>query len=411
MTDIERRRLLRCSLIATGAGFFGHSIWPRNALSKESTSAVLPREFHTPLMAFPEKKALLMHSDMPPLLETPREHFNSAVTANEQFFVRWHHAVIPDSIELSRYRIRVSGHLDNPLSIGIDELKHGFEAVELFAVKQCGGNGRKNYSPMTGGIQWGYGAMGCARWKGARLKEILTKAKLRPGSQFVKVNGLERPVLPDTPAFIRKLDMDECLREDVIVAYEMNGAPIPLLNGYPAVLIVPGYFADHWVKMIETIEVLEKDEPIFYTDKAYRLPANSSGTVPPGEPLPPETRALKTLKIKSVIATPHENATIRIGSEVTMEGVAFDGGAGIKEVLVSIDGGANWTSAKLDSELGKYAFRRWSFAFEPQKTGTFQLMSRAISRTNETQPLPQNMGWNPGGYQWNAVDSLTIHVL
>ena len=364
------------------------------------------------MMAFPEKKPLLMHSDSPPLLETPRDVFTRAVTPNDAFFVRWHHAVIPDSIDLDSYRISISGNVDNPLALSLDELKRRFEPVEFHAVKQCGGNSRSYYSPVTAGIQWNHGAMGCARWKGVRLKDVLDVAKVRANSEFIKLNGLERPVLQGTPAFERKLDREEFNRDDVILAYEMNGAEIPFLNGYPLVLVVPGYFADNWVKMIERIEVLEKDEPVFYTDKAYRLPAtNPFDSVPPGDPMPEQTRPLKKLKIKSVIASPPDGTSVQKARDLVMEGVAFDGGFGIKEILVSVDGGQTWTHATLGEDLGRYAFRTWRYTFKPDKTGTLTLMSRAVNRLGETQPLPQHIEWNPSGYQWNAADSVTVHVI
>ena len=413
MTDMRRRVFIKSSLLSLGAGIICTPAWSqkKNALSSSMEQGSASEVFQPPMMAFPEKKPLWMHSDSPPLLETPREAFANAVTPNDEFFVRWHHAVIPDTIDLKTYRLSVSGNVDTPLDLSLAELKSRFEAVEFYAVKQCGGNSRSNFSPVTSGIQWHHGAMGCALWKGVRLRDVLAAAKIKPKSEFLKLNGLERPILPGTPPFMRKLDKEEFNREDVIIAYQMNGEDLPLLNGYPLVLIVPGYFADNWVKMLERIDVLDKDEPVFYTDKAYRLPANPFGSVAPGDPMPKDTRALKALKIKSVIATPSENAVIHRGDQVKMAGIAFDAGYGIKEVLVSIDHGKSWTSATLDKELGLYAFRRWSYTFTPSKSGILTLMSRAINRLGETQPIPANMEWNPSGYAWNAADHLTINVL
>jgi len=411
MTGMNRRRFLQSSILCIGAGILNTPAFPRSAsLTGVALAPQEPDVFHPPMMTFPEKKAMLMHSDSPPLLETSRSAFAEAITPNDQFFVRWHHAVIPDSIDLNTYRISISGNVDNPLQFSLDELKNRFEPVEFFAVKQCGGNSRKLYTPTTSGIQWMHGAMGCAHWKGARLKDVLAEAKIRSNSQFIKVNGLERPVMPGTPPFQRKLDMEECGRDDVIIAYEMNGTDLPYLNGYPAVLVVPGYFADNWVKMLETIVVTEKDEPVFYTDKAYRLPNNELGSVPVGADMPEDTRPLKRLRIKSVIAEPEQDSHVKKGDQITITGVAFDSGLGIQEVLVSIDGGTNWTSAQLDKELGKYAFRKWTYHFNAIRSGEMTLMSRAVNRLGETQPLPENHEWNPAGYQWNAADRVTIHV-
>ena len=410
---MERRSFLKSSLLTLGAGLLGGPAWaqPNKLGSALISPDVSPEVFRPPMMTFPEKKPMLMHSDSPPLLETSRQTFTHAITPNDEFFVRWHHAVIPDTIDLNTYRLKISGHVDAPLELSVLDLKARFEPVELYAVKQCGGNSRSYFTTMTPGIQWQHGAMGCALWRGARLKDVLAAAKIRPNSTFIKLNGLERPVLPGTPPFERKIDREEFNRDDVIIAYQMNGEDLPLLNGYPLTLIVPGYFADNWVKMIERIEVLEKDQPVFYTDKAYRLPDNESGSIPEGEPMPAATRPLKVLKIKSVIATPSEHASVHLGKTLQVTGVAFDQGKGIKAVDISIDQGKTWKPAALDIELGPYAFRRWSYQLTPTTSGKITIMSRATNRIGETQPMPAQMGWNPSGYQWNAVDSLTLNVL
>ena len=410
---MERRTFLKSSLLTLGATLLEGPAWAqKNKLSsmlasKDTASDV----FQPPMMTFPEKKPMLMHSDSPPLLETSRQTFTHAVTPNDEFFVRWHHAAIPDTIDLNTYRLKITGHVDIPLELSVSEIKTRFEPVEFYAVKQCGGNSRSYFTTITPGIQWQHGAMGCALWKGARLKDILAAAKIRPNSEFIKLNGLERPVLPGTPPFERKIDHEEFNRDDVIIAYQMNGEDLPLLNGYPLTLIVPGYFADNWVKMIEHIEVLEKDQPVFYTDKAYRLPDNESGSVPEGEPMPAATRPLKVLKVKSVIATPEDNSKVHQGISLQVTGVAFDQGNGIKGVEISIDGGKTWKPAVLESELGAYAFRRWTYNLTPSKNGKLTIMSRATNRIGETQPMPAQMGWNPSGYQWNAIDSLTLNVI
>jgi sulfoxide reductase catalytic subunit YedY len=162
--------------------------------------------------------------------------------------------------------------------------------------------------------------------------------------------------------------------------------------------------------MLESIVVMDKDEPVFYTDKAYRLPNNELGSVPAGADMPQDTRPLKRLKIKSVIAEPGDASKVKKGDQITLAGVAFDSGFGIQEVLVSIDGGTTWTSAQLEKDLGRYAFRKWSYRFTAVRRGEMALLCRAINRLGETQPLPEHQGWNPAGYQWNAADRITIHV-
>ena len=224
-------------------------------------------------IAFPEKRPLITYSDRPPLLETPRDAFTRAITPNDEFFVRWHMPKIPTHTYISTYRINVNGFVDKPLSLSIKDLKENYEQVELTAVMQCGGNSRSAFSPTTSGIQWGSGAMGCAKFKGVRLKDILESAGLKSGASWVGLNGDDKPIMDKMPTFVRELELHE-VKDDVIIAYEMNGEDLPFLNGYPVRLIIPGMYADSWVKMLSNITVSKEYKELFFMDTAYRIPDN-----------------------------------------------------------------------------------------------------------------------------------------
>jgi DMSO/TMAO reductase YedYZ molybdopterin-dependent catalytic subunit len=225
-----------------------------------------------PLVAFPQKRALMVLTPRPPQLETPFSVFDEGVfTPNDAFFVRWHLSDIPTSIDGAKHRIRVSGAVDKALSLSLADLRR-MPAVEIAAVNQCSGNSRGFFEPRPAGGQWQNGAMGNALWKGVRLKDILDRAGLRSDAKQVQFNGLERPVLPATPDFKKSLDVDVARGEDVIVAYEMNGKPLPLLNGYPVRLVVPGWYSTYWVKMLSDITVLDHTDDQFWMKTAYRIP-------------------------------------------------------------------------------------------------------------------------------------------
>ena len=358
------------------------------------------------LVAYPQKRPLIVLTTRPVQLETPFSIFNQGeFTPNDAFFVRWHLAGVPTTIDLSTFRINVHGLVATPLQLSVDDLKSGYTSVEIAAVCECSGNSRGYFSPRVAGGQWSNGAMGNALWKGVRLKDILAKAGVRDGAVQVRLNGAETPVLPTTPDFIKALDMDVATSDDVIVAYSMNGADLPVLNGYPVRLIVPGYFATYWVKMLNDVEVLAEPDQNFWMKTAYRIPADPCGCQVPGTTV--KTVPINRLAVRSFITSLADGARVRAGEPLTVNGIAFDGGHGIQSVLFSADGGAHWAPATLGKDYGKYAFRPWQARITPQAGKQYTLASLAMNTIGEAQRL-DNPVWNPGGYLRNVVETIRV---
>ncbi|MFM7097288.1 MAG: molybdopterin-dependent oxidoreductase, partial [Gemmataceae bacterium] len=214
-----------------------------------------------PLVAYPGKRPLIRLTARPPQLETPFEIFDQDVlTPNDAFFVRYHLADIPLMIDPDSYRLNISGAITQNLSLSLDNLKKDFEPVEIVAVNQCSGNSRGYVEPRVGGGQLAHGAMGNARWRGVSLKSVLDKAGVKPSAIAVAFNGLDRPALPETPDFMKSLEIDHARDGDVMLAYAMNGAELPMLNGFPVRLVAPGYYGTYWVKHLSDITVL--DQPL-----------------------------------------------------------------------------------------------------------------------------------------------------
>ncbi len=280
--------------------------------------------------------------------------------------------------------------------------------MELAAVCECSGNSRGLFTPRVPGGQWANGAMGNALWKGARLRDVLSKAGIEADAVQVRFNGLDRPVMPQTPDFIKALDMDVALSEDVLLAYEMNSQPLPLLNGYPLRLVVPGWYATYWVKMLNDVEVLNQEDQNFWMKTAYRIPADPCGCVEPGRN-PAKTVPINRLTVRSFVTSVAEGAQVRGGHPLMVHGIAFDAGGGILRVLFSSDGGKHWADATLGKDYGKYSFRPWSAAFKPERGSSYELMSVAINGLGETQRLTPR--WNPGGYLRNVVENVRIRAV
>ena len=397
---MQRRDFFKLSLAASAVALTAPaSAITRQPIDSQSVSKV----------AFPEKRPLITYSDRPPILETPIEVFTKAITPNDEFFVRWHMPRIPTHVSIDTYRIKVSGEVENPLYISLKELKSDYEQVELTAVMQCGGNSRSAFVPTTSGIQWGNGAMGCASWKGVRLKDILKKAGLTKDANWIGLNGDDKAAFHKTESFMRELELNE-IKDDVIIAYEMNGEDLPYLNGYPVRLVIPGSFSDSWVKMLSNITVMKEYKELYYMDTAYRVPDNECECETPDNHYD-KTKPITTMDIKSVIGYPTSKTKIDANSNITLKGVAFDSGHGIKEVLISVDAGKTWNKAELGKELSLHAFREFKFAFRPKSKGNITLMAKAVNTLGEEQPSAKDIKWNHGGYKYNGIDSVTINVV
>jgi sulfoxide reductase catalytic subunit YedY len=359
---------------------------------------------------FPEKRPMITHSDRPPLLEAPRNIFTQTITPNDEFFVRWHMPEIPTYIDTDKFTISVNGLVEKDYIISLKDLKNDFEQVEVTAVLQCGGNSRSAFLPITGGIQWGSGAMGCAKWKGVRLSDLLHRAGLKEGAQWIGFNGMETAAYYKSPGFVRELNLHE-LDDHVIVAYEMNGEDLPYLNGYPVRLIIPGYYSDSWVKMLKNITVTSEYQHHFFMDEAYRVPDNATESEMPDN-LVKKTKPITKMNIKSVIGFPQNNSKIALNSQLVVRGVAFDSGIGIKDVLISLDGCKTWEASILDNDRrGRYAYRGFRFSFKPKTFGKLEIMAKAVDKSNHEQPLDKDILWNSGGYKYNGIDVVTVEVV
>jgi DMSO/TMAO reductase YedYZ molybdopterin-dependent catalytic subunit len=339
------------------------------------------------------------------LLETPFEVFDKGVfTPNDQFFVRWHLPEIADSIDVNTFRLRVDGHVRSPIEFTLKEILRQ-PAVELAAVNQCSGNSRGFSSPRVPGGQWGNGAMGNALWTGVTLKSILDRAGVLPGGVQVRFTGLDTGEVPETPVFMKSLAIDHAMDGEVMVAYGMNGAQFPLLNGFPLRLVVPGWYSTYWVKMLSHIEVLDKPDDNYWMRSAYLIPDTSGATMQPGE------KDVKMIPInrmvpRSFITNLSDNATVRRGVPVAVRGIAFGGDTGVKSVAFSSDGGSSWQNAALGKDYGRYSFRRWHSSYLPKQSGTYKLMVKTTNSNNLSQPTAST--WNPGGFMRNVIEQVTV---
>jgi DMSO/TMAO reductase YedYZ molybdopterin-dependent catalytic subunit len=351
---------------------------------------------------------LVTLTERPPNLEMPMKYLATDLTPNEAMFVRWHLSALPTSIDERTYRLKVNGEVDHPLELSLDDVKK-MPPVSIVAVNQCSGNSRSASSPRVPGVQWSNGAMGNAKWTGVRLKDLLDKAGVKAGAVDVSFGGLDRPPMPTVADFVKSLDVARAadVTTDVIIAWAMNDAPLPMLNGFPLRLIVPGFYSTYWVKALDAITVLPQAFDGYWMAKAYRVPKNEDANESPDD-LAKETVPITKMNVRSFFAKPLGGEKVARGQPFAVEGVAFDGGSGIAKVELSTDGGATFADADLGDDYGKYAWRRWKTTWTPTDAGKATLVIRATSVAGETQRTTPR--WNRAGYMKNDPERVEVTV-
>ncbi|MBS0237231.1 MAG: molybdopterin-dependent oxidoreductase [Proteobacteria bacterium] len=357
--------------------------------------------------AFPQKGEMVLQRTRAPLLETPWETFDKDVfTPNDKFYVRWHWGGIPETVDANTFRLRVHGNVERQLALSLADLMHKLPRVELAAVNQCSGNSRGFFAPRVPGAQWGNGAMGNAKWAGFRLKDLLDLAGVKAGSVQVRFAGLEQPVVDDAPPFLKSLAIDHARDGEVMVAYAMNGQALPFLNGFPLRLVVPGWYATYWVKMLADIDVLDKPDENFWTKKAYLIPDTPRADILPGitdVKMVPINRMVP----RSFVTNLSSGERIKASGRNDVRGIAFGGDCGVAKVEISVDSGANWQLAELGPDEGKYGFRRWTAKFTSPAVGQrLSLKTRCVNANGLAQPDKPN--WNASGFMRNVIETVDL---
>ena len=247
--------------------------------------------------------------------------------------------------------------------------------------------------------------MGNARWTGVRLKDVLDKAGVKPGALNVRFKGMESPVVEDAPPFMKSLDIEHARDGEVMLAYAMNGDQLPLLNGFPLRLVVPGWYATYWVKMLNDIEVLDQPDTNYWTQVAYKIPDTPRANIEPGQAnvtMIPINRMVP----RSFVTNFASGGTVKAAAPVSLRGIAFGGDCGVARVDISTDSGKTWRPTQLGQDEGKYGFRRWETQLTFASPGQHSLQVRCTNSNGLPQPDVPN--WNPAGFMRNVIESTRI---
>ncbi|HLZ13918.1 MAG TPA: molybdopterin-dependent oxidoreductase [Candidatus Acidoferrum sp.] len=414
---LSRRALLRSAGVAAGSLAAGSALRGMPHSAQEKPAAELPSftgpganphwNSVGPIVSEPQKAPLILLTDRPVQLETALNYFLDAFTPNEAFYVRWHLDRIPNAVDLKSWRLHVEGNVSSPQAFSMGDLLRKFRAETMAAANQCSGNSRSRLQPRVAGGQWGNGAMGNARWTGVKLRDLLNAAGMKSGSVQVQLQGLEQGEGPEgmgSSAFMKSLDLDNPVIDECLVAYAMNGEPLPMLNGFPVRLVVPGYFATYWMKCLTWIRVLDKADENFWMKTAYRIPDTPRGTTTP-EAMKAggvKTVPIGRMPVRSFLVSPDGSGKIPAGMSVTLRGIAFSGYGRVTKVEISDDEMKTWKAAQLGEDFGAYSFRTWDMTWTPKTAGKYAIAVRATDEKGNVQP--DEGVWNPAGYLWNRIE-------
>lgn len=314
------------------------------------------------------------------------------------FFVRSHFP--RPELDPDGFALRVAGCVRRPLTLSLNDLQER-PARTVPVTLECAGNGRRLMDPTPGGTPWTLGAVSTASFTGTPLGPVLKEAGLDGGAIEVVATGADEGELPggDRGAFARSLPVEAARDPGVLLAWAMDGEPLPPEHGAPLRLVVPGWYAVASVKWLVRIEAVT--EPFLGPYQALRY-------VYVGEEGTPHRSPVARMRVRAVIARPAHGATVTAGSEAEVAGSAWSGGRRVARVEVSTDGGSRWRDAELGEAVGPHAAVPWRLAWRPERVGTHEIVARATDDAGDVQPLDAR--WNRYGYGNNVVHRVAVSV-
>ena len=347
------------------------------------------------------KDRLIIRSPRPEDLETPPHLLTAWITPNDLLYVRSH--FYTPVVREAGWKLVIDGDVDRPFEMTLGELR-SLASTRQIVTLECAGNGRAFFDPRVAGVQWEKGAVGTAEWRGVRLADVLARAGAQRTARYLWLDGADRGI-ERAPDFIRSLPVEKALDSATLLAYEMNGEPLPVPHGFPLRAVVPGWEGAYSVKWLTHIRVSDREHDGPFTQSGYRRPRRP---VKPGTLVAPaDTVPVRELPVKSLITSVADDAIVS-GGAVRIAGFAWVGDAEIRRVDVSTDNGRTWDEARLGRDRAQYAWRQFEHMWRPAESGSYAVMSRATDSRGRVQPIVAE--WNPAGYLWNAIDQVRLNV-
>jgi sulfite oxidase len=351
---------------------------------------------------------LTILNDKPWNVETPPHLLDDPITPADKLFVR-NNGIPPENVDVANWTLTIEGESAmTTKTYTLAELKQKFKHHTYQLVLECGGNGRAEFNPPAKGNQWSTGAVGCSEWTGVRLKDVLNDVGVKPDAVYIGYYGADLHLSgnPDKVVISRGVPMAKAMEDESLIAWAMNGADIPSMNGYPLRLMFGGWPASTSGKWLTKIVVRNQvhDGPKM-TGQSYRVPCKP---VAPGSKVADEDMCIiESMPVKSLITYPKTGAVTPVGKPFTVRGKAWAGDLSVSKMEVSIDFGASWQPAKLYPPKNRLAWQLWEAKVSLPEDGYYEVWARATDSEGRMQPMVLP-GWNPRGYLNNACHRIAV---
>lgn len=409
-SDPTTRRgfLKQAGLAAMGMAVGGPVVFARNM-----PAGLIPAAFADPGSPFAldgKHPDLIVLNDQPWNVETPAHLLDDALTPADKFFVR-NNGLVPAQVDLDAWTLTIDGEaVPEPVTFSLNELKERFNHYTYALTLECGGNGRAEFNPPAKGNQWTTGAVGCAEWTGVRLKDVLEAAGMQSNAVYIGYYGKDLHLTknPDKVVISRGIPVSKALEDETLIAWQMNGEDIPVMNGYPLRLVVGGWPASVSGKWLTRLSVRDRvhDGPKMEAP-SYRVPKHP---VEPGAEVKAEDmEIIESMPVKSLITYPKSGAMIELGQRLKLRGHAWAGDRSVRRMEISIDFGATWQDAELSAPVNRLAWQRWTAETGFPEPGYYEVWARATDDQGIAQPMVVP-GWNPKGYLNNATHRIAVKV-
>lgn len=409
--DLSRRGFLRGAGLAGVSAALGLPIPFAGNFPAALTPVALAQEAGAPMI--PGKDGVRVLNDRPINAETIVTQLDDDFTPNNRHFVR-NNGTVPERAHtrsLDGWSLMVDGEVRRTLTLSMDDLESNFKRHEAALVIECGGNGRAGYNPPAKGNQWTLGAVGCAHYAGVRLRDVLKEAGVKSSAVYIGYEAEDQHLSrdPTKQAISRGVPIEKAMDEHTLLAFEMNGGPLPALHGFPVRLICPGWPGSTGGKWLKRIWVRDQvHDGAKMTGTSYRVPRRP---VAPGTEVPEEDmEIIEEMPVKSIITRPESGIVAKLADKLDLRGHAWAGTGDVKAMHISIDFGQTWIPANLRKPVNRYAWQRWTASAKFPRKGYYEVWARATDKQGRMQPMIVP-GWNPKGYLNNAMQRIAVKVV
>lgn len=405
---MNRRNFIRKSALASAASLAGvHIVY---AARMPSGYVPIVLEQSNPSVPFGKNQDMVVLGDRPWNIEAQAHLLDDAITPDAKMFVR-NNGHEPKNINEATWTLQVDGEsARQQKTYTLKDLKR-FTKHTYQLTLECAGNGRSEFYPPTEGNQWTVGGVSCARWSGARLRDLLQDVGINNDAVYLGYYGADRHLSGDEQKVVisRGIPIAKAMQDETLIAYEMNGAPIPIVHGFPLRLVAGGWPASVSGKWLNRLSIRNKvHDGAKMEGQSYRMPCKP--VAPGSEVADDDMCIIESMPVKSLVTFPKTGAIVQKNKALQVRGHAWAGELEVSQVQISIDFGSTWQNARLDRPANRLAWQQWNADVRFPEPGYYEVWAKATDSRGGSQPMLVP-GWNPKGYLNNACHRIAVKAL